>query len=172
MAKAARAGRFRALRLDLPPGEPLTQYRYNQLRLSPAFHASLNASRVLFFESDTVLCSKPTVAFEAWLESGIDYVGAPWPGNIEWCPSGKDCCCNAGLSLVNVDARVESITVCGPGQRNAAPSISLWAGSRRRRGDDADRLRGASRIVRGARSKRLNPRTIHVVATTRPVFEI
>jgi hypothetical protein len=55
----------------LGPGEALTQFHYSQLRLSPAFHESLNASKVLFFESDTVLCGSPTVGFRAAQDSDI-----------------------------------------------------------------------------------------------------
>ena len=105
VAAAAAAGRLETRRpTSLGPGEALTQFHYSQLRLSPAFHASLGASKVLFFESDTVLCGSPTVGFESWLAGAADYVGAPWPADVGWCPGGAPCCCNAGLSLVDVDA--------------------------------------------------------------------
>lgn len=105
-AAAARSGRLRVARPPtLDEGEALTQFHYSQLRLSVAFHAALGFDRVLFFESDTVLCANPTVPWRAWLAAPVDYVGAPWPAGVEWCRGVEaNCCCNAGLSLVDVAA--------------------------------------------------------------------
>lgn len=112
----------------LRDGEALTQFHYNQLRLSPEFHESLNARHVLFFESDTVLCSGATFGFDHWLGiTNVSYIGAPWPGGgrLEWCATDEPCCCNAGLSLVDVDAFVRLMRSKALQRETASGQIDL-----------------------------------------------
>lgn len=58
------------------------------------FHPT--AEHVLFFQSDSILCSKATGSIEAWLE--YDFVGGPVP----WASDGRGA--NGGLSLRRISA--------------------------------------------------------------------
>ena len=93
-------------------GLSMTKGLYNRLRMNVTFYNSLNAAHALMFEKDTVLCSASPRKIHDFLS--FDYIGAPWPHDVRWCKGsaaipGSSCCCNSGLSLVNVDQMVKLI---------------------------------------------------------------
>ena len=90
-------------------GANLSKNVYNMLRLSVPFLRRLatitGASRVLFFERDSVVCASSPLTLHNF--SRFDYIGAPWPLELAfWCVarnvSASHCCCNSGLSIVNI----------------------------------------------------------------------
>ena len=128
---AIRAGRLRqhvfTPNFLAPHNHTMTQSAYNLLRNDPTFLQYLMAhsasSRILFFEKDTVACATYVNNQQRATKSDLlqqlthrfDYIGAPWAPQIskEWCEKeGVDeahCCCNSGLSVLNVPAFLEVI---------------------------------------------------------------
>lgn len=104
--QAATNGRLEQLQFAFK----MDKERYNSMRLDVDFYHWLNAKHALFFEKDTVLCSTSRRKISDFLQ--FDYIGAPWPVEVSWCEDipPELCCCNSGLSLVNVGKLVSAIT--------------------------------------------------------------
>lgn len=113
---------------------------YNKLRLDPRFwrtHLQL-AEYLLILERDAVLCSGSSLTLSDFVGWRLDFIGAPFNPGARHCSNEHldvdSCCCNSGLSLVNV-------------QKIAATLEQLAAPLTSQRGDQMQRVQGYNDLL-------------------------
>ena len=89
---------------------------YNEMRKSPSFWRKIKGEKILCFETDTLLCR---TGIEDYLE--YDYIGAPWPENIQINPNVR--VGNGGLSLRSRSAMIDICSTC---KRNVIPNDDVF----------------------------------------------
>ena len=76
---------------------------YSNFMTSEEFYEKVRGEMMLVFQSDSVLCSEPSLKWEDFMR--FDYVGAPWP--VKW--HGDIGGGNGGLSLRNRTSMIRRI---------------------------------------------------------------
>ncbi len=81
-------GRVFMTSLDLPRVDFTGSKYINLLLTSASFWHQVQGEKILYFQSDSVICSNSSYKLTDFLE--YDFIGAPWPDGG---------CCNGGFSL-------------------------------------------------------------------------
>ena len=102
-------------------------YWYNQWFKQTSFWTSFEASYLLVFEVDAILCPQPTVPISYWI-GRYAYVGVPWHratgAGYFWCKLMGCCVGNSGLSLWNRDVLERLLTTKVMPMHDAL--VDLW----------------------------------------------